>query len=152
MAQVSLLVVAPDPDIRRSITFALEAEGYLVSATDGIAAVPSDGDPRFDCTVLDQLALKGPAQESIAFCTRSHPVVLLAATPLPWVVEWVSQVIATPPSGGELALAVLRAIHPEAGVSRPPTAPTKDCDAPVRASGSDAIAEDRGAAARIVPK
>jgi DNA-binding response OmpR family regulator len=122
MAQVSLLVVAPDHDIRRSITFALEAEGYFVSATNSIAAVPTDARSRFDCTVLDQLALNGPVQESIAFCTRLRPVVLLAASPLPWVVEWVSQVIATPSSGGELALAVRQAIRQEAGVSRTATA------------------------------
>ena len=96
MSTGRLLVVASDPDVRRSLVFALEAEGFEVTERDALPPLSWTSDHRFDCTVLDQRVLKGEAYESLAFCIRAHPVVLLAARPLAWLVEWVAQIVETP--------------------------------------------------------
>lgn len=91
-----LLVVAADADVRRSLVFALEAEGFSVASTDLLPTVSWMRTNRFDCTILDQRMLQGPPYESLAFTITAHPVVLLAAKPLQWLGEWVSQVVETP--------------------------------------------------------
>lgn len=106
-----LLVVAPDPDLRGSLVFAFEAEGFDVTAPDTLPALDWIGQRRFDCCVLDQKALTGEAYESIAFCIKAHPVVLTAARPHPWLVEWCSQVVVTPAADDALQVAVRLAIQ-----------------------------------------
>jgi CheY-like chemotaxis protein len=91
-----LLVVAPDGDVRRSLVFALEAEGFDVTARNDVPSLAWTTAHRFDCAVLDQKALVGARYESIAFCIKAHPVVLLAARPLSWIIEWVAQIVETP--------------------------------------------------------
>jgi DNA-binding NtrC family response regulator len=98
MASGRLLVVAPDSDLRESLVFSFEAEGFEVTARDELPSMSWMQQRRFDCTVLDQNALDGEPYESIAFCIKAHPVVLLAAAPHSWLVEWVSQVVVTPSS------------------------------------------------------
>jgi CheY-like chemotaxis protein len=110
MAPARVLVVAPNHDLRQSLAFALEVEGYNVVATDVLPNGALVG-PRYDCTVVDQRALTGPRHESIAFCIRSHPVVLLAPTALDWAAEWVAQVVETPANDGALTSAVQEALR-----------------------------------------
>ncbi|RYE78569.1 MAG: hypothetical protein EOP19_21325 [Hyphomicrobiales bacterium] len=111
MASGRLLVVAPDPDLRGSLVFALEAEGLEVTAKDALPGIAWLSPRRFDCTVLDQKALTGEAHDSIAFCIKAHPVVLLAGRPHSWLVEWVSQVVVTPAADDALQRAVRLAIQ-----------------------------------------
>ena len=103
--------VAPDIDLRASLVFALEAEGFEVTARDTLPTMAWMTPRRFDCTVLEQKALTGAAYESIAFCIKAHPVVLLAARPHPWLVEWCSQVVVTPAADDALQTAVKLAIQ-----------------------------------------
>lgn len=109
MGNGRLLVVAVDADVRRSLTFAFEAEGFTVTALDRLPLQSWTHANRFDCTILDQRILKGPRHESIAFCIGAHPVVLLAAEPLGWLVEWVWQVVETPVVEDALLRAVSQA-------------------------------------------
>jgi DNA-binding response OmpR family regulator len=71
-----ILIVAPDLDLRRSLQFALEAEGYAVDwrASIGATEMPYD----FDCTVVDHHALGNDAAPARAFLQAFQPVILLA--------------------------------------------------------------------------
>ena len=79
MASGRLLIVAPDADLRLSLQFVLEAEGYMVTARANISETTAQ--ERFDCTILDHRAAIGPTADIAAFCRRAHPVVLLASEP-----------------------------------------------------------------------
>jgi CheY-like chemotaxis protein len=75
-----VLVVAPDLDLRRSLQFALEAEGYAVTCRANIAAaaeLPHD----FDCTVVDHHALGNDKTAAQAFLGAFEPSILLANKP-----------------------------------------------------------------------
>lgn len=69
-----ILVVAPDHDLRHSLTFALEAYGYCVVAE---TAWPQGAD-HFDCIVLDEHAMTQPWARQQAFFAGRGPIVLLA--------------------------------------------------------------------------
>lgn len=111
MASGRILIVAPNRDLRGSLAFALEAEGYDVSALEELPNHAWVAEQGFDGTVLDQRALVGPEYEIIAFCVKARPVVLLATRPHPWLVEWVADVVDTPVIGNALTTALGRAIQ-----------------------------------------
>ncbi len=111
MAPGRILVIAPNSDLRASLAFALEAEGYYVTANEALPDPSWVASQGFDCTVLDQKALTGPEHESIAFCVKARPVVLLAARPFAWLVEWVSQIVEMPAIGNSMSTAVREAIR-----------------------------------------
>jgi DNA-binding response OmpR family regulator len=51
----TVLVVAPDDELRRSIAFALEAEGFSVSTHRLLSpALKRASNDRFDCAVIDE--------------------------------------------------------------------------------------------------
>ena len=111
MASGRILVVAPSCDLRQSLAFALEAEGYEVSQRLDLPDHAWIASQRFDATVLDQKALTGADYASIAFCVKAYPVILLAARPHPWLVGWVADVIETPVIGNALSQSVQNALH-----------------------------------------
>ncbi|MDC9823792.1 hypothetical protein PRN20_08605 [Devosia sp. ZB163] len=114
MAAGRLLVIAPDNDLRRSLVFALEAEGYEVTVRADLPDYSWLARQRFDATVLDQKALTGADYASIAFCVKAYPVVLLAAHAHPWLVQWVTDVVEMPVLGNAISASVRRAMHSEA--------------------------------------
>lgn len=58
--QDTVLVVVPDPELRRSVEFALEAEGYRVDSHALLAAaLQSSGMTRMACAVVDENAVAG---------------------------------------------------------------------------------------------
>lgn len=72
-----LLIIAPNPDFRKSLQFALEAEGYAVESRESFhdpAGMPQD----FDCAVLDHHAAQGHLPLAMTFVEAQSPVVLLA--------------------------------------------------------------------------
>ena len=111
MPACRLLVVAPDDDVRHSLVFALEAEGFEVVERAAIPPIAWTEINRFDCTVLDQKAVRGEAFEAIAFCIKAVPVVLLASRPLQWLTEWVAETVETPVIDNALLIAVRLAMH-----------------------------------------
>ncbi|WP_374627234.1 hypothetical protein [Devosia sp.] len=106
-----LLVIAPDSDLRHSLVFALEAEGFEVTERAQLPSVDWAESNRFDCTVLDHKAVRGAKSESIAFCIKAAPVVLLASRPLQWLADFVAETVETPVIGNALLVAVRLAIH-----------------------------------------
>lgn len=111
MAIGRLLLIAPQSDLRRSLVFALEAEGYQVSSAAQIPAGPVPGDVTYDCTIVDQKALIGPPEDIVQFCSKAGPVVLLSETPVPWLSQWVVEVVDKPTLGSSLSRAVKHALR-----------------------------------------
>jgi CheY-like chemotaxis protein len=75
-----VLVIAPDLDLRRSLQFALEAEGHTVTWRTSIApmtVLPRD----FDCTVVDHHALGNDKSVAQTFLRAFEPAILLANKP-----------------------------------------------------------------------
>jgi CheY-like chemotaxis protein len=98
-----ILVIAPNPDFRRSLVFALEAEGCVVTSVPEIPASDFRG---FDVVVLDHRAAKGSQSVVIDFCRRAPPLILLAGSPKQWLVERACRVVQTPVVGDALIRAV----------------------------------------------
>lgn len=73
-----LLVIAADADLRRSLQFALEAEGFTVicRASIGAREIPAD----YDCTVVDHHVVGSDMKAAGAFFEAFSPVILLANT------------------------------------------------------------------------
>jgi hypothetical protein len=108
MAIGRILIVAPDLDLRRSLEFALEAEGYDVRSCRTIG--DEDHPEAYDCTVLDHRAIPGPAPEMLAYCRRARPFVLLAGAHLPWLAQEAYAIVQKPLLGAPLSGAVRDAI------------------------------------------
>lgn len=106
-----LLVVAPDDDLRHSLVFALEAEGFEVTDRAAIPPPIWIESNRFDCTVLDQKAAHGETYEAIVFCIRAVPVVLLGSRRLEWLTDWVAGTVEMPVIDNTLLIAVRLAMH-----------------------------------------
>ena len=73
-----VLVVAPDRELRRSIEFALEAEGFGISAHAELAAALSS--PRLECAacaVIDENAIGARSAAHLLPDHVGRPVVLL---------------------------------------------------------------------------
>ncbi len=105
----SVLLVAPDGDLRSSIQFALYAEGYLVESAASVdgSALPGI---RFDCTILDHEAAEQGGHSVISFCARFDPVILLAnETPHP-LSPYAARTMLKPLLGAALSEAISEAI------------------------------------------
>lgn len=104
-----ILVIAANPDLGKSVAFALEAEGYEVILR---AALPPPDEARgCDGVVLDHRAAREATREAVLeFCGRARSVVLLAGAPQPWLSGNVSAVVNTPHLGAQLTAAVNAAV------------------------------------------
>jgi hypothetical protein len=103
-----VLVVAPDDDLRRSLTFALAAYGYTVIAEQAWP-VEATADA-FDCVVLDEHALPKSSTLPLALRSGRQPVLLLAYSEGALANETVAGVIAMPLKGEAVPQAVAAAI------------------------------------------
>ena len=109
-AKGHILVIAPDIDLRRSLEFALEAEGYAVAARPQIDVALLSAGARFDCTVLDHGAVVAPPSALIDFCVRAQPIVLLSNSAILWLSEWIAVTVEKPTPGGALSAAIQSAM------------------------------------------
>jgi CheY-like chemotaxis protein len=102
-----VLVIAADADLRRSVQFALEAEGYVVTCRASLAAheLPQD----FDCTVVDHHVL-GSEQRAAAFFQAFSPVILLANTAPHPLSPWATRTLLKPMLGPALSAAIRDAL------------------------------------------
>lgn len=74
----AILVVASDPSFRRSLKFALEADGFVVEAKASLALPSVQGtSPAFACAVVDEGALGRRFGERNIVFGLGVPVVLL---------------------------------------------------------------------------
>jgi hypothetical protein len=104
-----ILVIAISPEFRDSLVFALESEGYEVTARPDIPEPGSANLP--DAVVLDHRAASLEPKRTVAFCRTTGPVILLAAQALPWLLEAVFTVVPTPLMGDALSRAVAQAVQ-----------------------------------------
>ena len=104
-----VLIIAPSIDLRKSLVFALEAEGYVVTS---LAVLPSeDVAGSYDCVVIDHKAATGSREAVLDFIVKARRVVLLAGTPQPWLISHVTAVVPTPLRGDALGQAVRLAVN-----------------------------------------
>lgn len=108
-----VLIVAPDTDLRRSMRFALEVDGYVVSAR----AQPADVEispEEVDCVILDHHLADRGLNEARGFCHRFQPVVLLANTASHPLAPTVFRTLLKPQLGPTLSAAVSDAVSHQA--------------------------------------
>lgn len=117
MANGRILVIVPQLDLRRSLEFVLDAEGYDVTARPGIDFAVPAASSRFDCIVLDHQALIGPRQQVIDFCAKAAPVVLVSSKPIEWLAGSVKDTVEKPVMGGAVVRSVGRVLALRAGTS-----------------------------------
>lgn len=99
-----LIVISPEDDLRHSLEFALQAEGYGVVATTLPDAMRSlDG---FDCFVVDEKSFDGSRVALTDFCTARRPVVLLTDNPGAYADLSIDEVVEKPLRGGAVHRAV----------------------------------------------
>ena len=104
-----ILVVAPTADLRRSLRFALESEGYFVTDSPWMERLRvSPGE--FDCTIVDSHAAVGDLEDLAEFCRSFHPVILLANAASHPLAAFVFSIVFKPLLGPFLSQAVRRAI------------------------------------------
>lgn len=106
-----LLIIAPDDEVRKSLVFALEAEGYDVAALGQLPGADWLQSHRQDCTVLDQRAVRPCDRDALSACLGAAPVVLLAHRPQPWLSERVRATVDTPAREGAMLRAVEGALN-----------------------------------------
>jgi DNA-binding response OmpR family regulator len=107
----SIVIVAPDPALLRSMAFALQAHGYAVEQyRSWVAAGAAAG--RASCLVIDDCLPATDLQAGLAHLARGTAVVLLAEDDTAYGQRPGLQVLYKPLSGADLvaALAVLRRI------------------------------------------
>ncbi|WP_152536094.1 hypothetical protein [Mesorhizobium loti] len=79
-----VLVVAPNPGLRKSLEFALEAEGYGVDSQADLArAIASPINPEIRCAVVDEDAVRDRTKGWNDLARFPRPVILLVDRPWP---------------------------------------------------------------------
>lgn len=106
---VDILVVAPSPTFRNSLRFALEAEGYGVTAVAWMDQVDQPASS-FACTVLDHHGLRSNGPEDRRLLEQFEPIVLLANTPTHPMAAFSFRTLTKPTLGPALSDAVRSAI------------------------------------------
>ena len=104
-----LLVVAPSSSFRNSLRFALEAEGYDVTASASLPTV-DQASSSFDCTVIDHHAIEGVGINDRSLLSAFAPVVLLANSLAHPLAALSFRTLAKPTLGPALSEAVRAAI------------------------------------------
>ena len=108
-----VLIIAPSTDMRQSLHFALESEGYAVTASSTIAETTSLPQT-FDCTVLDHHAELVDRAGALELCSRVYPVILLANALPHRLSSMVFRTVLKPMLGPPLSVAVRQAIDSRA--------------------------------------
>ena len=104
-----VLIIAPNPDLRTSLQFALEAEGHIVTIHASIDQV-GEAPENFDCTILDHHGV-GRSVNVAIFFRVFQPVVLLANEASDPLASASFRTVLKPQLGASLSQAVTQAIH-----------------------------------------
>ncbi|MDK1387705.1 transcriptional regulator [Sinorhizobium sp. 8-89] len=108
LADRSIVVVAPDQGLRRSLAFALEVEGYSAESYD--ALWKAEGSSRASlCTIVDDEILKSEAQAAQALQRLGGRVILLVDGMSP-LQEHDGTIILTKPISGSDLLGVVNSL------------------------------------------
>lgn len=108
MPRGRVLVVAPQFDLRRSLEFVLDAEGFEVTSRPRLDFSSPAASARFDCIVLDHQALTGPREQVLEFCANAAPIILVSSKPIEWLSGSVRDLVEKPVMGGAIANSVRR--------------------------------------------
>jgi hypothetical protein len=101
-----LLIVSPEDDLRRSLQFALQAEGFSVVAVPTAIGMTSSRFADFECLVMDEKSVDIGSGEPPDLARAGRPVVLLADHPEAVAAPWIGEVVEKPLRGGAVARAV----------------------------------------------
>jgi CheY-like chemotaxis protein len=108
-AKGQILVIAPSPDMRNSLRFALEAEGYVVTVrTEASGGLPPR--PSYDCIVLDHHAADADPEAARRLAIAFRPIVLLANHAGHPLSSLMFRTVLKPMLGPALAMAIRDAI------------------------------------------
>lgn len=110
-----ILLVAPDTDLRRSLEFALRAEGFDVTCRANIGA--REQPSGYGCTVLDHHAAGTDSAAAASFCKSFSPVILLANQQPHPLSPWAFRTVLKPLLGRALS----DAVHDALGAREPTT-------------------------------
>lgn len=102
----SILVVASDEALRRSLRFMLEAEGFRM-LVHGHVPMPGDSALEFDCVVIDEASLRHAEAPLADLLDRNQPVILLV-NHLPGIPALVPMRLVEKPMLGSM---LIEAIH-----------------------------------------
>lgn len=105
-----LWVISPEGDLRRSLEFSLQAEGFMVLSTHNAFGDPAPPPEGIDCVVLDEKAFAAFPGQLHEFCRRAGPVVLLSDRPSEAMRGWVEEVVEKPLHGEDVPRAVRSAL------------------------------------------
>lgn len=112
-----VLVVVPNEELRRSIEFTVEAEGYAVDSHQELATVIADGSSHgFDCAVIDEDAVDAAQRNLVEFARLAgseRPVVVLADRLAVLVSSLPFRLLRKPLLGAALVEAILPAVVPD---------------------------------------
>lgn len=117
MTRGRVLVVAPQLDMRRSLEFVLDAEGFEVTSRSRLDFSSPATSSRFDCIVLDHQALTGPREQVIDFCANAAPIILVSSKPIEWLSGSVRDLVQKPVMGGAIANSVRRVLKSVSGAA-----------------------------------
>ena len=107
-----ILVVAPDPDFRRSLAFVLEAEGCRVNILERLPDLDTLSD-RYDCLVIDHRSIPAAAQSGTLLASMRTPMVVLVSDAQDMVARGFERVVVKPFLGHKLVEAVRDALKQE---------------------------------------
>jgi CheY-like chemotaxis protein len=102
-----ILLIAEESDLRRSVQFALDAEGYAVTARAGLT--PPEPARHFDCTIIDHPTADADPT-ALAFFAAHAPIVLLADALTHPLAPHATRTVLKPLLGPALSAAIREAI------------------------------------------
>jgi hypothetical protein len=108
-----ILVIAPSADLRHSLRFALEAEGYGVTVRENTSGGLPPRIP-YDCIVLDHHAAEADSEAARRLAIAFQPMVLLANSPSHPLSSLMFRTLLKPMLGPALANAVKDAVETRA--------------------------------------
>lgn len=118
-AKGQILVIAPAADLRNSLRFALEAEGYGVTVRESAAGgLPPR--PSYDCIVLDHHAADLDPEAARRLAVAFQPVVMLANLTAHPLSSLMFRTVLKPMLGPALAHAVKDAVSTRANPTQTP--------------------------------
>ncbi|PWE48101.1 hypothetical protein DEM26_19990 [Thioclava sp. NG1] len=110
----SVFVVAQDDGLRRSIAFALEAEGLLVMSSGSLRTMREvSGAAEIGCAVIDEDAISSEENGWHLVMGFAVPIVLLADRLRTMSDTFSGTVLLKPLLGGRLVEAVARSLNPK---------------------------------------
>ncbi|TCN28294.1 hypothetical protein EV184_114123 [Sinorhizobium americanum] len=112
LTEKSIVIVAPDQGLRRSLAFALEVEGYSTKAYDSLWK--AEAAPTAFCTIVDDEILKSEAQAVQSLRDMRSRIILLTDG-MSALQEHAGTIILTKPINGSDLLEIVNSMPAVAG-------------------------------------